>query len=29
MMMAGDKEGRMAYVLTTDGIEFVAEQLKT
>jgi hypothetical protein len=29
MMMAGDKDGRMAYVLTTDGIEFVEEQLKT
>jgi hypothetical protein len=29
MMQAGDKEGRMAYVLTTDGVESVAEQLKT
>ena len=28
MMMAGDKDGRMAYVLTTDGVEAVAEQLK-
>lgn len=28
MMHAGDKDGRMAYVLTTDGVEFVAEQLK-
>jgi hypothetical protein len=29
MMQAGDKDGRMAYVLTTDGVEFVADQLKT
>jgi len=29
MMQAGDKDGRMAYVLTTDGAEFVEEQLKT
>ena len=29
MMQAGDKDGRMAYVLTTQGEDFVAEQLKT
>jgi len=29
MMQAGDKDGRMAYVLTTDGTDSVAEQLKT
>lgn len=29
MMQAGDKDGKMAYVLTTDGTEFVAEQIKT
>jgi hypothetical protein len=29
MMQAGDKDGRMAYVLTTDGIEFVGEHMKT
>lgn len=29
VMQAGDKDGKLAYVLTTDGIEFVAEQLKT
>jgi hypothetical protein len=29
MMQAGDKDTKMAYVLTTDGAEFVAEQLKT